>query len=268
MGQVKKKLIFFAAFFLHLIFFQGLEGFCFEGLCFEFDFYHYQTKHFWNKNGKKKPAFNHFKENALTLWTSYVPISGEMISGYVEYDFIDETLEGKTYGFADFEVVWTHCLGSCCQGTFFTQVLGVIPAGGETHALRYGCFGIEGDLLYLSSFNLKNHFVEFCVRGGYRAYQGFPSDQLRFDFGFVYQIYSFWFIRGDSRLEYGLFNGKRKEHFNQIAFNPNFRLLSIELELVLQPRSWISFNAGFFEHLWGENVGTGGGFSVGATATF
>ncbi len=243
-------------------------GFCLGDIVLELDYWHYETDHFWNKNKKRMPSYNTFKKQAGSVWASYIFSCDDMLSAYGEYDVIHEELNGNTYGFADFEVMWTHALCTWKGGQFYAEILGIIPAGEEKASLRYGRFGEEVDLLYMRSFQICGHEGEMCSRLGYRAYHGFPSDQIRAELGCICTIYDCLYFGAGAQLQYGVFNGKRKENFNTILYNPNFRLLVGEIELLIQPFDWFNVYSGLFGHLWGENVGCGGGWFVGAAADF
>jgi hypothetical protein len=228
----------------------------------------YETKHFWNKNGKIKPSHNNFKKWELGLCMEYSPTTADIFGVRAVYDRIKESMDGNTCGFGDAEVSWAHRFYSNPSQEVWGRLLAIIPTGKEKASLRYGRLGIEADLYYSRCFNFFNYPIGSLWGFGYRAYHGYPSDQIRFYLDLTSRIYSNWHWLCQARLEYGVFNGKRQEHFNQILFNPNYRLFKVQLSLVGFVAEWIYVNAGYFQHLWGENVGNSGGFIGGFGCIF
>lgn len=224
----------------------------------------YKTDHFWNKNGRLKPSYNDFKQWQMNLWVEYSPFDSDIFALRGYYDSIQESMNGNTRGFGDAEFSWAHRIAD----TYWSRVMIIIPTGKEKASLRYGRLGIEADLFYSNCFTLFNFPIGTLCGVGYRAYYGFPSDQLRAYLDLTSHIYSnlYWFCR--TQLEYGVFNGKRQEHFNQIVLNPNYRLFKVQLSLVGFLANCVYFDVGYFQHIWGENVGNNGGVIGGLGVIF
>jgi hypothetical protein len=232
------------------------------------NYLNYNTSHFWNKKGERKPTYNRFNENQVNACLAYEFNSCDLISTYASYDMIQQSLNGRSCGFSDIEVCWVHDWHRSSLGFFSTQIIGIIPSGKEKFCLRYGRFGIEGSLLYTIPFQLFKRPGWASASLGYRVYSGFPSDQLRTDFGFLYEIKPWCLLHGYSRLDYGVFNGKRNEPFNTVLFNPNYRLFKVRIEVLAFLTNSLYLNGGFFQHVWGENVGTGTGWFGGINFAF
>ena len=226
------------------------------------DFYAltYETQHFWNKNGKLKPSHNHFKKWELGLCAECSPTAYDLIGIKAYYDRIEETMDGNICGFGDFEVGWVHRICPKSFPEFWGRMLVIIPAGKEKASLRYGRLGVEADLFYSTAFSLFNYPIGSLWGIGYRAYYGYPSDQVRFYCDLTGCFCSTWHWLCQTHFECGVFNGKRQENFNQILYNPNYRLLKIQITLSKYLTDWSYFTGGYFQHLWGENVGNRGGF--------
>jgi hypothetical protein len=220
----------------------------------------YETNHFWNKQGHLKPSYNHFKQYEVDLCIEYSPVKTDIFAITARYDRIQESMNGNTNGFGDAEFSWVHRLSNLPKGECWCRLLTIIPTGKEKASLRYGRLGAEADLFYSSCFTLFNYPIGALCGIGYRMYHGFPSDQLRAYLDLTSQVYSNLYWLCQTKLEYGVFNGKRQEHFNQIILNPNYRLFKVQLSLVGYLADWIYLDAGYFQHIWGENVGNSGGF--------
>ena len=128
---------------------------------------------------------------------------------------------------------------------------------------------MEADVFYANDISCSWGYLEYILGAGYRVYSGFPSDQIRAYLDLFYNYGSRkWYLWLQGKLEYGVFNGKRKEHFNQILFNPNYRLFKGAIRFVGFVTPSLYIEGGYFQHLWGENVGTGGGALVGCGYVF
>lgn len=234
---------------------------------------HYSTKQFWNKQGNKKPSFNRFDLNEYRFYGQYGLTPIDTIGLYGAYDRIQESLNGRSMGWVDFEIDWKHLLWRTCDQQLAMQFIVIIPSNSEFKpALRYGRFGGEGALSYRHLFYIRNRRGWLDLRGGYRTYQGFPSDQLRAQARIGYTVYMNGYLKFDleasSDLEYGVFNGQR--HFNQslIAFASNYRLLKVQVETVIYVCERYAFSLGYDWHAWGVNVGTGGEFFANGSIKF
>ena len=190
----------------------------------DWDVQTYDTRHFWNKHGKKKHSFNHFNQTELQLYTELRLFPGSIFSALGSYASIHDRLNGNTYGFGDVEASWTFQPLMDCFSPLWMNLTAVVPAGGEKDSLRYGRWAVEFDLFYSDATSIYNLPVWYYFGLGYRGYFGFPSDQIKAIVNTAAALTSNIFLYFIGDIEWGLFNGRRKEHFNQILLNPNYRL--------------------------------------------
>jgi hypothetical protein len=224
------------------------------------DYRTYKTDHFWNKNGKKRPTFNRFEEEEISLFLAYNISCSDILTARGFYDMVHEEINGKIFDFADSEASWIHYFHQGGTLQLATELLVIIPSGGEVPNVRYGRFGIEGSLLCLKDFSIYSHEAFSLLKLGYRAYQGFPSDQIRGEALVGYQLFSQLQVSASAKLDYGLFNGKREHPYNTILFNANYRLLTGQIDALYEPFEGITLTLSYYEYLWGQNNGAGGGW--------
>jgi protein XagA len=220
----------------------------------------YSTDCFWNQFCKKLPTYNHFCQKSFLLYSEYAINRQNSVTFNGGYSTIQESLNGNSCGFEDLELGWKHLIQAKKDAAFTVQIIGLIPMGDKKSSLRYGILGMQVDLLYSRIFDLIDHKAWYDWELGYRYYRGFPSDQILTSLTLGTYIYSQIQIIAAGHLFYGLFNGKSKCNFNNVAFHPNFRLLTGQLECVIQILSRSSISLGVYHHLWGQNVGIGGGY--------
>jgi len=225
---------------------------------------HYNTNHFWNKSGNLVPRYNHFYRQACTLYAEYAIWCADSVTFDGGYDFIRERLDGNTFGFEDFELGWKHQVYSTETAALTTQLIALIPGGKKRCSLRYARPGFQAGILYSDQYSRGWYDLGL----GYRFYQGFPSDQIVAEGALGYDLLSCLQFVASIQLEYGLFNGQSNKNFNNIVFNPNYRLLNGKLELNYRLMKHVTFVAGGFQHLWGRNSGSGGGFFGGSWIDF
>lgn len=205
-------------------------------------------------------AFNNFQEDGLDLqiFASVTPYDCvQLQSGY---SAIRESINGNSYGLQDFECTWQREFATLCNNQFFLQAVAIIPAGPPKASLRYGRFGVELNLGLINNC-FWSHFY-YQARLGYRSYHGFPSDQFRADGGLGVCLIPHLFLQTYTVCEYGLFNGSKAPYFSLIAFNPNYRLLQLGAEAVYRVYAQAYLSIGYDWHVWGANVGTGGGLTA------
>lgn len=242
----------------------------------------YTTDHFWNKHGKRLPTFNHFKSHSFLLYAEYALNDRNSIWVNGGYSTVKESLNGNSNSIQDLELGWKFLIRqgtSLCSedsansspSALTTQVIAIIPTGDKKASIRYNRFGAEIDLLYSDTFNWWNRCGWFDLLLGYRLYTGFPSDQIRASAAVGYMIFPQiprLHLIASTHLEYGVFNGDSKGNQNNIILNSKYRLLNVQIECVINVYSQSSISIGAFQHVWGQNVGTGGGFFAGAWINF
>lgn len=237
-------------------------------ICPYFGYDYYQTSHFWNKHGKKRNSFNHLKRSEIESYTEYGLTNNDTLFLTANYYIVKEKVNGNSRGLGDLEFGIKHRLFEDDSQVLSAQLLAIIPTGEHKVPLRYGRFGGEFDLRYFRCLQLCNcpFWIDSSV--GYRYYNGFPSDQIRAEAKFGLSINDYIIIEANSYLYYGLFNGKKTHFQNQILFNPNFRLFKQEIQLIVRLTQCAWLTIGCYQHLWGENIGTGGGYFGGLWLDF
>ncbi len=229
----------------------------------------YESSTFWNSNGKEKDAYNEFEQQAVWLFLQYGLTNCDTLSIEGGWARIEESLDGKAFGFEDVEIGWKHCFGTKWYHTISAQVIGIIPSETEFKpGLRYGQFGGEIDLMASKGIHLLGCRGSYDLNLGYRFYEGFPSDQIRAYYGINLFPCSRLMLTGCLQLEYGLFNGDSRKDTSFFLLNPNYRLLRGQLEAQLYLIKGVSLTLGYQQHLWGRNIGTNGGVYGGASLTF
>lgn len=229
----------------------------------------YHTNHFWNKNGHKLPSHNNYQEQSAHIYAEYGLTDLDTVGIKGIYSRIEESVNGRTFGFGDFEANWKHLLCKSDTDSVAFQVIFIIPSE-TTYVpnLRYGEWGGQFSFLYLKNFQVCQREGWFETRIGYRVYHGFPSDQARADINLGYQFFSRFEVIASGCLDYGVFNGHHHVNHNVILYNPNYRLLKAEIQGIYTLSNFASISFGYFEHLWGNNVGAGGGLIGRANLTF
>lgn len=223
----------------------------------------YSTHSFWNKNGKRLSAYNHFRRQSYLLYGEYSFNHSNSLTFNGGYSMVKESLNGNSRGVEDIEIGWKHLLRETDRSALTLQLIGIIPPDDKKSSIRYGKYGAQGSLLYSKTFCLAERFGWYDLGIGYRYYKGFPSDQIVANGALGYDLTSCLRLIASSQLDYGLYNGKSKCNFNNIVFHPNYRLLNVKFECVVKVFSHASVSLGGYMHVWGQNVGTGGGYFCG-----
>ena len=220
---------------------------------------YYRTDHFWNKHGKKLPTFNHFEKQDYRLDLEYAINKRHSVFLKGGYSLVNEEINRNSRGFEDVEASWQANIFTKHLSALSAKTTLIIPSGNTKSCIRYGKFGGELKLLYSKVFYIfnKQFWTDFTL--GYRMYSGFPSDQIVSSASFGVTLKPYLWLISSTNLNYGVFNGKTSANFNNIVFNPNFRLLTTQLQGIVQLHKHVSITLGGFIHLWGENVGQGGG---------
>jgi protein XagA len=229
---------------------------------------HYSTRHFWNKNGKKLPAFNDFKEEAGLFYSEYALNASNALFIHGGYSLVKESMNGNSHALHDIELGLKHSLLQSSSSAITLEIIAIAPIGAAKSSVRYGKPGLQASLL-LSQILSKNPNLIWLDSGlGYRFYQGFPSDQIRAFLALGLDATPFITFIATGELACGLFNGEEKKNFNNIAFNPNYRLVKGKIECLIHYFDPIALSIGGYQHFWGENVGAGGGLFCGTWLYF
>lgn len=220
----------------------------------------YSSDEFWNSNGKRCEAHNEFEKCEYNLYAEYGLTCRDTISFNSAWARIDESINGRTFGFEDLEIGWKRYLGTKWCHHISAELVGIIPIEAEYKpGLRYGQYGGEFNLLLTKGFELWERCGSYDLRLGYRTYCGFPSDQVRADAVFNIFPFSRLMLSASGHLEYGLFNGSSKDDESLFLLNPKYRLFRGQLQATMCVYKGASVFVGYQRHLWGRNVGTNGG---------
>lgn len=228
---------------------------------------HYETDHFWNRHGDKKKAYNRLRQNEIELYSEVGITNCDTLGIDANYVNNEEKLNWTSRGFGDVELCWKRYLASAGGYLFSSRIVGIIPVGDKKTTVRYGEWGFELDLHCQKDFMLCNRFGWYELLGGYRYYHGFPSDQIKFHAVVGYHVFDRFRIIGGLYLNYGIENGKQF-HGPILTLPPRYRLLKAEIHGVVHLANCVSVFVGGFQHLWGENIGTGGGLTSGLWVDF
>lgn len=229
----------------------------------------YSSNEFWNHEGTKRDAHNDFEKKSYSLYGEFGLTKRDTISAQGSWARVDESINGRTFGFEDIELGWKHYLGTKWCHHISTELVGIVPIETEHQpGLRYGEFGGEFNLLFTRGLALWKRCGGYDLRLGYRAYTGFPSDQVRADAVFHIFPFSRLKLSAGGFLEYGLFNGHSRHDQSHFLLNSNYRLFKAEVKASLRLYRGASAFVGYNRHLWGRNVGTRGGYFGGVQVQF
>ena len=235
---------------------------------FILDYFSYDTDHFWNKDGDRKKAFNSLNQKQVNAYVEFGITDYDTIGIYGNYTQNIEEMNGNKRGIGDFELCWKHLFWSREGHYISSRVLVIVPTGPKKTTIRYGEAGVEFDIHYQRDLCILNRSAWFEVMGGYRAYSGFPSDQIRGHAVFGYQPFSNFTFIGELQLDYGVYNGENTFHGPILYLAPQYRLLTGQVQCVYNILECLSIFAGYSQNLWGENIGTGGGWFGGISLDY
>ncbi len=229
----------------------------------------YESHEFWNKEGKKRDAHNEFEKSLYSLYAEYGLTKWNTLTLKGGWGRIEESLNGRTFGFEDLTVGWRHCLGCKWGHLVSIELDAIIPVEDEyKQGLRYGKIGGECNLLLTKGFAVSDWRGYYDIRLGYLGYDGFPSDQLLGDLVFNLSVFSRLTLTLGGFLEWGLFNGSSRDDASHFLYNPNYRLFRGEIQATFNIYDGASLFIGYDRHFWGENAGTNGSVYGGAQIQF
>ncbi len=233
------------------------------------EYSYYGSEHIWNKKGEKKPAHDDFILNGVEAYFEYGLTDEDTLVATVGWGHIHETLNGGTKGYNDLILGWKRHIGEVWCHVLALELDAIIPLEKDYEpGLCYSRYGAELNALASKSFFLWDTYAWYDLRLGYLWYSGFPSDQILADASINFHPMPRVFIKVGGFLEYGLFNGHSRNDRSLFFYNPNYRLLTGEVEITVCLNRGISFVAGYDRFVWGENVGYGGRFYAGTQYQF
>lgn len=184
------------------------------------------------------------------------------------FSSVQEEMNGDSGGITDFELGWKHQLYETTTSALTADLTAIIPTSSRDAPVRYGRGGVELALLYSKILKLRTICGWYDFALGYRWYDGYPSDQLRSLLALGVFVTPKVRLIVTNELEYGLFNGKPQYEVSNIIFNPNYRLYMVKVECVFRIVKHTFASIGAYKHVWGQNVGSGGGYYGGVWLVF
>lgn len=233
----------------------------------------YRTSHFWNRNGRKRPAFDRLINRNIDFYLEYGLTCADTLGFYSSYMENREDLNGNKRGLEDVEISWKHYLTNLGQFALSSRLIGIIPTRffpdkRSFTTIRYGRIGAEFDLHLQRNFCLLERPGWFETLVGYRYYDGSPSDLVKANAIIGYDIFPRIRIIGSAFLDYGVYNGN--EPFRGLILNlpPRYRLLKTQIHGVFAINQYTSFYLGSYQHVWGQEIGSGVGYFGGLWLDF
>jgi hypothetical protein len=223
----------------------------------------YDTDHFWSRSGKKFAAYNRFKQSSYLIYSEYAWSRTNSLFVHGGYAIADESMNGTSRAVRDIELGWKHLLKESKRSALTLECILSVPCGHMKSSLRFGKWGAQIGLLYSRIFTLAKFEAWTDVGIGYRAYQGFPSDEMDAFCAVGYRATSSICFIATAQLESSLFNGNARKNLNNIAFHPNRRRVMGKMECLIRLMKKGSLSVGAFQHFWGQNVGAEGGYFCG-----
>jgi len=233
------------------------------------DYQHYNAHTFWNTEGKRCEAYNEFEIFEYNLYAEHGLNCNDTLSFKGAWAKINESINGKTFGFKNLRLGWKHYLGTKRKFLISTELVGIIPVK-KTHkpGLCYGQSGSEVNVLLTKDVRLWARIGNCNFKLGYRKYSGFPSDQILMDSVINIFLSPRLLLSAGSFLEYGLFNGKSRNDESFFLLRSNYRLLQGKIQAAIRIYKESYLFIGYHEHFWGRNAGTNGGIYGGAQIQF
>lgn len=215
---------------------------------------HYDTDQFWDRKGRTQPSYNYFDQSIYRGGLQYRFSLKHVVFAQAGYRWIQEELNGRTLGIEDYEIGWRYAL---YPPLMTAQVIAIFPAGPHKSSLRYGSFGLELALFFSKEFKFFCHEGFIDCKLGYRAYQGFPSDQMRGHLHLGYWPYRWCYLIAGTQFEYEIGNKKMIFNENNIVFHSHYGLVKAIFIGSVCLYSQASLIIGYSQHLWGYHIGKG-----------
>lgn len=229
---------------------------------------HYSTNSFWDAHGNKLPIYDKFQKDTANLYVEYTVCGKNSLWAFGGYDNVDETLNRKEKGVEDLEIGWKSKLFGDETSACATQLTAIIPIRKEKASINYGKLGMELGIIYSDLFDALCNKGWYDLYLAYRFYDGHPSDVIRVQAALGYCVLSNVVLLAEGKLDYGLNKHKKSYRDNYIAFNPGYRLIELQYEGRWEVIEGAWLIIGGFHHVWGRNIGTGGGGFGGAWFNF
>lgn len=227
---------------------------------------YYTTDQYWNKSGSSKPLskYGPFIKKEISIYAEYGLNSKNTITFKTALDELQQNnpMNGvqKSGGFTEFNVGLIHNI--YIKGPYALSVYGqILLPNGQNPAehvplVGYGRAGIESGILFGGYFNE----AFFDTGLGYRAYFGYPSNQIRAYATTGINLTPSWqgllSVYGD----FGTNSGASFKSGN-VILQPYYQLVQVSLSMRYRMVPGLSIVPNITMPVWGRN--TGQGYSVG-----
>lgn len=229
---------------------------------------YYTTDRFFDEDGARRQRDGRFHKFETNLYVEYGITSRYTAVANVFLTHLRDHFAGSENtetGIGDIEIGVRRSLWNWERSVTSVQLLAIAPTGYDidrTPRLGYGRAGTEISLAYGRSFDLRGSSGFLESKLGFRAYFGYPSEQLRARLSLGYDLWRFVGLLSSLELHYGLGNGSNKNVGGNVLLQPNYRLLKLSAGPRFRLAERWSLNVEGIHHLWGEETGAGGGIQV------
>lgn len=221
---------------------------------------YYSANNLWTHSGANLPAHNEFMQHDCKGYGGFDFNLESCIWAQGGFASVRQQVNPDRQGFEDFNLGYYRAVVQTPDSSYGYGLQANIPGGEPRAALRYGAWAGEFYVNYQNYIRCAHYSFDL----GYRVYSKNVSDAIRAAFRVDWPFTRRIQLTAQGDLDFALFNGKKKFYDNRMAFNPNTRLFKAKVLGVYQITNMFYINAGYFKHVWGQNVGSGGGVFGGA----
>lgn len=235
------------------------------GLFFSPTYYYYQTSHYWDNNGNTRSIGCNFIKKEINFYSEYGMTDNFTLTAQTAYDEL-RCGTNSTSGLYDIELGGIYSVFNYGNSAFGIGGKAIIPTGYSIYKplrLGYDRFGIEPSLYYFFSNNTG--YISSSL--GYRFYQGYPSDQVRFSINAGLNIIRYLTLEPFINGQIGVGNGYNKNIGNNYLLEPSYKLIQVGLNIIPHIGN-ISPFFGITKPVYGENTGQGIEYSGGIWFNF
>ncbi|WP_437560495.1 hypothetical protein [Acidithiobacillus sulfuriphilus] len=227
---------------------------------------YYTTDHYWNKDGASQSlgSYGPFIKKEVSVYGEYGWDRDNTITFKTAIDALQQNNPGRglqqSGGFTGFDIGMIHNV--LLSGPYALSVYGqmLLPNGQRpaqhVPLVGYGRFGLEGGVLFGGYFNA----VFFDTGLGYRAYIGYPSNQVRAYVTTGVNLASSWQGLISAYGDFGTNSGATFSSGN-VILQPYYQLVQVSVGVRYRLISGFSVVPNVTLPVWGRN--TGQGYSVG-----
>lgn len=210
----------------------------------------YDTGQVFDRGGIIWKSYNHFSGNRFLLEGDVGLDQNNTVSLIAGYTSVNEELDGKTEGFSDLELTLKHAFIRkdnflcCLEGKLY------IPLQDEYRpAVRFGTSGLGAMLFVALRENFHYYPLMVSFGAGFDVFQKTAEDVVKMRVRAAICPLNALAFRTTVKLDYGLKNGRLLPNRSLVDYNPNYRLLRGEIELIYQPSRCWQVAIGFFDNI-------------------